>query len=40
MLTFYVKKDAVDQPEEISMEELTAYEQESRDWRSGNNRPR
>lgn len=26
MLTFYVKEDAVDEPEEISMEELTAYD--------------
>ena len=24
MLTFYVKEDAMDEPEEISMEELTA----------------
>ena len=26
MLTFYVKEDAMDEPEEISMEELTAYD--------------
>ena len=25
-LTFYVKEDALDEPEEISMEELTAYD--------------
>lgn len=26
MLTFYVKEDSMDEPEEISMEELTAYD--------------
>lgn len=26
MLTFYVKEDSIDEPEEISMEELTAYD--------------
>ena len=26
MLTFYVKEDTMDEPEEISMEELTAYD--------------